>query len=139
MMIHDDIFTWDGWGGKLRLASGKCRLRIYDIRQDQTGKTAVLRPVIVVVSDISKEALSVRSCAGHIATMVTKEFDIDPNRMVWIEFYPSSEYGIKNVHVIPERYEIVEFVWHDGRAIKPRWRPLRQPLLARIKNLIEES
>lgn len=139
MLIHDEIFNWDGWGGKLRLASGKCRLRIYDAREDKTGKTAVLRPVIVVVSDIPEESLSVRSCAGHIATMVTKQFRIDPHRMIWIEFYPASEYGIKNVHVIPERYEVVEFVWHDGRAIKPRWRPLRQPLLSQIKSLMEKG
>lgn len=139
MRIHDDIFEWDGWGGKLRLASGQCRLRIYDLKKDTQKKLAILRPVIVVVSDLEKGNMSVRSCAGNIATLVTQQFDIDPNRMMWIEYYPASEYGLENVHVIPERYEVVEFVWHESRAIKPRWRPLKPPLLDRIKELISAS
>ena len=33
MLIYDDIYSWEGWGGKLRLASGKCRLRIFDLKK----------------------------------------------------------------------------------------------------------
>ena len=33
MLIYDDIYSWEGWGGMLRLASGKCRLRIFDLKK----------------------------------------------------------------------------------------------------------
>ena len=33
MLIYDDIFAWEGWGGELRLASGECRLRIIDLKK----------------------------------------------------------------------------------------------------------
>ncbi|MEE9536795.1 MAG: hypothetical protein V3V51_05065, partial [Desulfobacterales bacterium] len=61
MTIYDDIFSWEGWGGQLRLASGKCRLRIYDLEQEKAGSLSHLRPIIVVVSDIPESRMSVRS------------------------------------------------------------------------------
>jgi len=138
MLIYDDIFTWDGWGGKLRLASGKCQLRIFDLAHEEQGGIKILKPVIVVASDIGGQKISVRSCGGHIATMVVKRFDIDPNRMVWIEYYPALEYGKGDkVNIVPERYDIAEFTWDDGRAFQPVWRPLRPPMLNLVKDLME--
>jgi len=138
MLIYDDIFTWDGWGGKLRLASGKCQLRIFDLAHEEQGGIKILKPVIVVTSDIGGQKVSIRSCGGHIATMVVKRFDIDPNRMVWIEYYPALEYGKGDkVNIVPERYDIAEFTWDDGRAFQPVWRPLRPPMLNLVKDLME--
>lgn len=139
MKIHDDIFTWDGWGGKMRLASGSCRLRIYDQKRTQPGPATVLRPIIVIVSDLPEQTLSIRSCAGHIATVVTHQFNIDPHRMMWVEHYPATEYGVENVHIIPERFDLVEFTWHEGRAVNPRWRALKPPLLDSIKAAMQET
>lgn len=129
MLIHDDIFAWEGFGGLLRLGSGKCRLRIFDLRQAGHRNLAHLRPYIVVASDIAESRMSVRSCAGHIATSVTKAFAISPNRMVFVEYYPQSTYGIGGDNLIPEHYDAVEFNWHGDKALHPRWRPLQQPLL----------
>jgi len=132
MLIRDIIYSWKGWGGRLNLASGMCKLRIYDLTKAAEKGVATLRPIIVVVSDIPESKMSVRSCAGHIATMVTKDFHIDPHRMLWIEHYPLKSYGEKNEHVIPEAFEIVEFVWLDDSAIKPKWRALKPPMLDEI-------
>ncbi len=138
MLIYDDIFIWDGWGGKLRLASGKCHLRIFDLAHEEQDGIKILKSVIVVVSDIGGQKMSVRSCGGHIATMVVKRFDIDPNRMVWIEYYPASEYGKEDkVNIVPERYDIAEFTWDEGKAFQPVWRLLRQPMLDLVKDLME--
>jgi hypothetical protein len=139
MKIYDDIFTWDGWGGKMRLASGSCQLRIYDQKQAQRGSATILRPIIVVVSDIPEQTLSIRSCAGHIATVVTHKFNIDPHRMMWVEHYPATEYGVRNVHIIPERFDLVEFAWHEGRAVNPHWRALKPPLLDSIKEVMGQA
>lgn len=137
MIIHDDIYSWKGWGGKLRLASGKCRLLICDLRKGST-KVAHLKPVIIIVSDVPESNMSIRSCAAHIATSVTKDFNINPHRMLWVEYYPEKTYGIGDTHLIPERYDTVEFVWHEDKAIKPEWRPLNPNMLETAKKLVQE-
>lgn len=139
MLIHDDIFFWEGFGGKLRLGSGKCRLRIFDLTKKGKKGLSHLRPIIVVVSDIPESRMSVRSCAGHIATSVTQAFDIDRHRMVFVEYYPSVTYGQKKDHQIPERYDVVEFVWHEDKAMHPKWRTLKPPLLDMIKKQMNSS
>lgn len=137
MLVYDDIFSWRGWGGKLGLGSGKCRLRIYDLTKSDAKGLTHLRPIIVVVSDVAESNVSVRSCTSHIATMVAKEFDIGPNRMLWVEYYPENIYGADAEHIIPEKFDAVEFTWHEDKAIQPKWRTLKPPLLDTIKALIK--
>ena len=137
MLIHDDIFSWEGFGGKLRLGSGKCRLRIFDLTADGKKGLAHLRPIIVVVTDIPESKMSVKSCASHIATTLTQQFNIDPQRMLFLEYYPRVTYGSKNEREIPERYDAVDFVWHGEKAMHPKWRTLRPPMLDVVKNQIK--
>jgi len=134
MLIHDGIYDWPGFGGRLKLASGRCRLRIYDLSTESPGaKAAHLRPTIVLVSDVPGSRMSVRSCAGHVATCVSREFAIPPGRMMVVEHYPQSIYGQQGERVIPEKYEAVEFKWTEGGAIRPKWRTLQGPILEAIK------
>ena len=77
MLIYNDIFYWDGFGGKLKLVSGKCKLRIIDRSQSDGQAMTFVRPIVIVVSDIEGETVSVKSCAGHIATLVTEKFNIN--------------------------------------------------------------
>jgi hypothetical protein len=137
MIIYDDIFSWEGWGGRLRLASGECRLRIFDIQKGKGGEPPHLRPIIVLVSDIAESRMSVRSCTGHIATNVTRQFNIEHDRMLYIEYYPQTAYGEHDEHIIPEKYDVVDFTWHEGRAIEPKWRTLKPPLLDVIKEIVD--
>jgi len=137
MLIHDGIFSWEGFGGVLRLGSGKCRLRIYDLEKDESNPVTHLKPFIIIVSDVAGSKMSVRSCSGHVATRVTQTFRIDPLRMIFIEYYPAQTYGERNQHLIPERYEIVEFSWHQDKALHPRWRPLKPPLLDVVQTLMQ--
>ena len=83
MLVYNGIYSWEGWGGKLRLGSGKCRLSVFDISRDQQN-IAILKPVIIVVSDIPSyesgpNRMSVKSCASHIATRLVREFNIRNN------------------------------------------------------------
>lgn len=136
MLIHDGIYSWEGFGGKLRLASGRCRLRLYDLSREPSGGMAHLRPFIAIVSDLPESRMSVRSCAGHVATSVARDFQIDPQRMLYIEYYPESIYGEHGERAIPEKYEAVDFNWTEGGAIQPRWRTLQPPLLDAIRRMI---
>ena len=139
MLIYDDIYSWEGFGGILRLASGRCQLRIFDLKKSDKKGLAHLRPIIIIVSDVADSQMSVRSCCGHIATGVAREFSIKPERMMFIEHYPEVVYGEKQEHLIPEKYEAVEFNWTQGGAIQPRWRLLKPPLLDMIVKIVAES
>ena len=138
MLVYDDTFSWAGWGGRLRLGSGKCRLRIYDLRMGPQRDLMHLRPIIVVVSDVAESKVSVRSCVSHVATSVAREFKLDPQRMIFIEYYAASTYGAKGQHTIPERYEAVEFVWHEDNALRPRWRAINPELREEVKKLMRD-
>ncbi|MFC1896647.1 hypothetical protein ACFL0Q_08345, partial [Thermodesulfobacteriota bacterium] len=133
MLVFDGIYHWKGWGGKLLLGSGTCRLRIYDLAQGGTRGPIPLRSVVVVVSDVQGSRamtdLSVRSCAGHIATSIVRDFDIEGHRMLFVDHSPETRYGTGAQKVIPERYETVEFEWHGDNAVRPLWRALETPLL----------
>ena len=118
------------------LGSGKCRLRIYDLTKDDKKSLMHLRPIIVVISDVPGSKMSLRAATSHIVTLVAKEFNLDPHRMLWIEYYPENKYGIDDKYVISEKFDAVEFTWHDGMAIQPKWRTLKAPLLDEIKKLL---
>lgn len=120
----------------MRLASGKCRLRIFDLKKGDQARLAYIRPTIVVVSDIGGSPMSVRSCSGHIATSIAREFNIKPHRMLFVEYYPQTLYGPHGEHEISEKYDLVEFNWHLDKAIEPRWRALKPPLLDMVRGLM---
>lgn len=134
MLIHDDVFSWEGFGGLLDLASGRCRLRIFDLTKSDKSNVMHIKPIIVVVSDLPGDdtyfkSMSVRSCTSHIATCVVRDFDIDPQRMVYLEYYPPSTYGDKQQHHILAKFDVVDFAWHGKKALHPKWRVLSPPLL----------
>lgn len=136
--IYDGIFEWEGWGGALKLGSGKCHLRIFNLKSETAEHPTPIKPVIVIVSDIVGGTMSVRSCAGHIATQLSLSFNIDPQRMLYVEHYPPVVYGGDKHLKIPERYDAVEFTWRDEKAIQPRWRPLPPPLVAMLEKMKDD-
>jgi len=137
MLVYDDIFSWAGWGGRLRLGSGKCRLRICDLRMDRQKDLMHLKPIIVVVSDVSDSNVTVRSCVNHVATSVVREFKLEHQRMIFIEYTGPSIYGEKRQYKIPESFEAVEFVWRAEKALHPRYRALSPALQKIVKKMIE--
>ena len=139
MLIYDDIYSWEGFGGILRLASGKCRLQIFDLKRGENKGLAHIRPVIIIASDVADSRMTVRSCCGHIATGVARDFSLKPDRMMFIEYYPRSVYGEQRDQVIDEKYDAVDFTWHGEKAIQPKWRPLKPPMLELVKELVRSS
>jgi hypothetical protein len=139
MLIFDDIFFWEGFGGKLKLASGKCRLKIFDMNKGDQKQVAHLKPMVVVASDLPNEKMSVRSCSSHIATTVVRQFNIEPHRMQFVEYYPQKFYGEGNRNVIPEMFEAVEFTWVKKMALHPKLKPLEAPLRDILKERIGQD
>ncbi len=142
MLLYNGLYHWKGWGGKLQLASGKCQMRIYDLAKGKQDDVVLLKPIVVVLTDVPREKITdmtVKSCASHIATLVTKQFCIAPERMLWVEYYPKVNYGKDNTKMIPEKYEAVEFTWYGSKAVNPKWRLLESPLSDMVKNLEKQS
>ena len=144
MVVYDDIFAWEGWGGPLKLARGRCWLRIYDLNRANRQEVLHLRPMVVVAADLPRKGMmkgeiSVRSAAGHIATVVSRKFEIAPQRMQFVEYTPSETYGRKNEYVIAAAFDAVEFSWQEGLALFPRVRPLDKALVAILQEGMEQS
>lgn len=144
MLIHDDIYAWKGFGGAFDLASGRCRLRIFDLTKGESGNVKLIKPMVVVVSDLPDQEtglkqVSVRSCTSHIATCVVRDFGLDFNRMVYLEYQPATTYGDKNQRRIPAKFDVVDFEWHDEKAMHPKWRKLTSPLLDTVADLIAQT
>ena len=136
MLLYDSIYKWDGFGGRLKLASGKCILRLYDLTRDDDANLALLKPYIALTTDHPDSGMSIKSCAGHIVTCLVKDFGLDPARTAYIEYYPETTYGPSGQHTIAERFEILEFMWCDGKALHPKWRPLPEAMLDQVKPLV---
>lgn len=140
MLIYDDIYTWDGWGGAFRLGSGRCRLRIYDLKKQGKKSVSFLKSFLVVATDLPKEQpgeMTVKSCNSHIATCIARDFNIEPNRMQFVEYYPARRYGKSDEHLIAERLEAVDFTWYGDKAMKPAYRELEPTLLKLVKELLD--
>jgi hypothetical protein len=95
--------------------------------------------MIIIASDVAGSRMSVRSCCGHIASGVAREFNIKPDRMMFIEYYPRTVYGEQQDHVIAEKCDLVDFIWHEDKAIHPKWRALKPPMLDIVKGLVATS
>ena len=139
MIIFNDIYSWEGLGGKFGLAVGKIRLRIFDLRPTGSAALLYLRPIVVVVSDVPGEKISVKGWAGPLASYIVMDFKIDPQRMLWVEYYPAVQYGKRKIKHIQEKIEAVDFVWQSGRAVQPRWREIKPPLRDTVRDLIDNS
>lgn len=143
MIIYDDIFAWEGWGGRLKLANGRCRLRIFDLRQARRDGVVPLRPFLVVASDLPREGMlkgevTVRSASSHIATVVCRRFRIEPQRMQFVEYTPAERYGQQGEYLIAAAYDAVEFTWREGLALFPRIKPLTPPLRDIVQRLVAQ-
>jgi hypothetical protein len=86
-----------------------------------------------------KGEVSVRSAAGHIATVVCRKFQIDPQRMQFVEYTPGKTYGPKKEYVIPAVYDAVEFTWQDGLALFPRMKQISGSLKLLLQELLENQ
>jgi hypothetical protein len=135
MLIYYGDYHWEGWGGKLRLGHGKCRLSIFDLNREFSG-ILHLKSFMAVVSDLADSPTTVKNNTGHIATGVIAKFHIEPSRLIWIEYYPEKRFGLNKQMVIPERFDETEFTWIDNRAIHPRWKPLKEAYLEILRNLV---
>ena len=141
MVIFNDIFEWEGWGGKLKLARGRCRMWIFDLNQDKRSGLVHIRPIVVVAADLPRDTMmkgevSVRSASSHIATVVCQRFGIAPQRMQFVEYTPAETYGKQGEYQIQAGFDAVAFTWKDNLALFPKSQPLDPPLRDIVSDLL---
>ena len=144
MLLFDGIYSWEGWGGKFKLGSGRCRMRIFDLDTGEKRRVAHMKSIIVVVSDLPREPgwapnrMTVKSCPSHIATKAVREFNIDPGRMLWVEHYEATPEGENVRYPVAERFDEALFSWNEEGAMQRGWKPLPPPMIETVKHLLAD-
>ncbi|BAZ18835.1 hypothetical protein NIES4071_107200 (plasmid) [Calothrix sp. NIES-4071] len=93
--IISTIYNWKGFGDGFGKWDSKCQLSIYDTKNN----------TIVVVSDLGYgSGTSITNCAAQLCTLVVKDYNLNPEKLIWIEHYPKS-----SSRSFPESYDLVNF------------------------------
>lgn len=87
----------------------------YRIRVFERG-----RKVVVIATDLDKGP-SVTNAAPELATQVITHFNIDPERLIWVEHYPRQDTRAKEGTAIGEEYDLVFFEWDGEQFRHPAW------------------
>jgi hypothetical protein len=101
VIIYDGEYSWKGQStAKKRPISwwrSSYRLRIVDVSRDNPG-IVFLKPHVVLFADTG-EGASVTNCLPDLAKQICEDFELDLNRVVWVEDRPE----------IKERFRIAVF------------------------------
>ena len=101
VIIYDGEYSWKGKStAKKRPISwwrSSYRLRIVDVSRDNPG-IVFLKPHVVLFADTG-EGASVTNCLPDLAKQICEDFELDLNRVVWVEDRPE----------IKERFRIAVF------------------------------
>ncbi len=139
-IIYDGMHEWEGWGGAFRLGSGKCQLRLLTLKSNAAKGLISLKSTVALVSDLPESRLSVRACPAHIVTSIAEKFDIDVRRIMYVEYYPESNYGPPHQErTLPARYEVAEFTWHTNSAPQVKWHSLKADVLKVVEKYVDSS
>ncbi|HEY9644264.1 MAG TPA: hypothetical protein V6C57_27465 [Coleofasciculaceae cyanobacterium] len=108
MKIVDQAYQCNVPGENSATWTIRCHLRIF---QQHSGQQ------IVIMSDLGCEtSWFIPYKLEQLATQIVKEFQLNPDRLVWIEhdlFYAGRSSGTKFSQVL--------FQWKAGKAINPQW------------------
>jgi len=100
--MQEQIYTYKGYHG----CDSKCGLAI-------NGN-------IVMVTEIEdNEGTSITNMAERLATQIIREFNIRPEKLIWIEHYP--ERGSKYDPFL-ESFDLVSFEWTGKEYCRPSWK-----------------
>jgi hypothetical protein len=90
--------------------SGECLIRVYELGSR----------VVVIATDLD-EGPSVTNAAEEIATQIVEQFNIDPERLIWVEHYPRKDTRAKPGTALGEEYDFVVFEWDGDHFRNPDW------------------
>ncbi len=102
-MIHE----YTGWHG----CQARCDLKVIRHR---------VYTLVICTEVPDNPGTSVTNCADYLATQVCREYEIPPDRLIWIEHY-----GRREPSPLPESWSEVTFTFDRQRNVfgsPPQWR-----------------
>ena len=102
----DTLYNYKGFSG----CDSKCWIRIF---------SKDLAYIVIATELPDNPGTSITNTAAALATSVAIEFDIEPERLVWIEHYPARPDADHD-----ETYDLVTFTWDGLRFSEPQWKHL---------------
>jgi hypothetical protein len=121
----------EGWRFPLWLVEDRLDLFAYEANQNGVCLIERIdlpdgRVVICCIEADGNPGSSITNSAERIATQVCARFDIEADRLIWLEHYP---------HVSPPEWDLVRFA-HDpatGAFSAPQWTPMDDALWADLR------
>lgn len=121
MIIHDDIYQWDGKTSEsdkpICWWPGIYHLRIVDFSAQDRG-VKHLKPYAVLCMNAGR-GTSIRNCIENFAQRVAADFNIEIDKTIWAEVVPSEPPELK--------IAVLKFQRHVGRTpiYSAEWREAR--------------
>lgn len=106
--LVDENYTWKGFGNGVGKWDSCCRIRIFHPHPEQQ---------VAIASDLGQDtATSITNCADSLATLIVRDFTLDPILLLWIEHYPY----LRQEDPLAE-FSRVQFDWNGRVASYSRW------------------
>ena len=141
--LYNGPFEWENDAPGIHHQRWQCHLHVFNLDQVPELDFKLIRPIAVVATMISENDqpgnTSIRSFAHHIATKACADFDLDPTRILFVEYVAPREFGRVERRHLPARFFAGDFRWHNGRAMYPHWQELEDPLKTTIQQLLDQG
>lgn len=135
MIIYDGKYDWQGTretsSRPISWWASSYMLKIIDISKNRP-KVHILKPIIIIVSDTGKGA-SAANCSENLAKSVCKDFGIDFNKMLWIDYHPH-----KPAYMKVAMFKPLTTIGSDT-LYSVTWRPIRPNELEMIIPFVPEA
>jgi hypothetical protein len=134
MILHDFIYDWDGksTSGEKPISwwPGSYRVRIVKLETADTGLSYLI-PFAVILKNVKAPAtmnISLRNCIHNFAQKISKEYDLNIDKTLWIELDSMIRVAMLN----PDRQLA------SGTLYSISWRPIRANELKMIEPYITD-
>ncbi|MCK5695505.1 MAG: hypothetical protein KAH62_02695 [Desulfobacula sp.] len=132
MILHDFIYEWDGKSisGEKPISwwPGSYRVRIVKLETEKTGLSYLI-PFAVILKNVKAPAtinISIRNYIHNFAQKISKEYDLDINKTLWIEL----DGKIKVAMLNPDRQLADETLYSiSWRSIRPNELKMIEPYI----------
>ena len=141
--LYNGPFEWENDAPGIHHQRWQCHLHVFNLDQVPDLDFKMTRPMAVVATAIKEHDQpgnkSIRSFAHQILTKACEDFQLDPARVMFVEYVAPREFGRKESRQLPARLFAGDFRWHNGRAMYPHWQELENPLKTTIQQLLDQG
>ena len=121
LIEEDERFGYNGLGGQ----RSTCRVRLFN--SEQTGQ------IVAVVTELpTNPGSSVTNSVENLATAITEQFEIEPERFLMVEHYPAEQHAGSTFDASYSRVNLKHDARHGFIKASPAWTPLDAEAVASL-------